>query len=174
MQKIDPQKYGVSRSLELLPALRGCLLRSQVKPTAADLCPPIFLWRRITCQDRLGTHKKETHQTHGVLFRSVTSNPNGLPFRLCGLMHAAWPWSGYYQATPQLWVTAHHTHFVKIGWRYLPVGSGTGLLVRTETHTPLSFQSRLFSALRKCHCQDRLETNKNPIRDNNRECLFLP
>jgi hypothetical protein len=118
--------------------------------------------------------QKETHQTHGVRFRSVTSNPNGLPFRLCGLMHAAWPWSGYYQATPQLWVTAHHTHFVKIGWRYLPVGSGTGLLVRTETHTPLSFQSRLFSALRKCHCQDRLETNKNPIRDNNRECLFLP
>ena len=51
-----------------------------------------------------------------------------LPFRLCGLMHAAWPWSGHYVPTPQLYVSAHTTQFVHVGDRYLSVGNGSGLL----------------------------------------------
>jgi hypothetical protein len=79
VQKID-YIYGVSRSLELLPALRGCLLRSQVKPTAADLCPPIFSWRRITCQDRLGTHKRKLIKHTAFVFAASRPIPTAYRF----------------------------------------------------------------------------------------------
>eukprot|EP00937_MAST-01D_sp_MAST-1D-sp2_P000442 g442.t1 len=51
-----------------------------------------------------------------------------LPYRLCGLMHAAWPWAGHYAPTAQLWAIAHTTQFAQPGWRYLPQGAGSGLL----------------------------------------------
>lgn len=52
-----------------------------------------------------------------------------LPFRLCGLMHAAWPWSGHYTPTPQLFVMAHTTQFVKAdgSFKYLPGTISSGI-----------------------------------------------
>ena len=39
--------------------------------------------------------------------------------------------------TPQLYVSAHTTQFVAIGWRYLPVGSGSGLLNSAGSYVSL-------------------------------------
>ena len=39
--------------------------------------------------------------------------------------------------TPQLFVSAHTTQFVAIGWRYLPVGSGSGLLKSAGSYVSL-------------------------------------
>ena len=60
-----------------------------------------------------------------------------LPFRLCGLMHAAWPWSGHYTATPQLFAMAHTTQFARIGYTYLPKGSGSGALQHGGSYVTL-------------------------------------
>jgi len=47
------------------------------------------------------------------------------------------PRSGHFVPTPQLFVSAHTTQFVAIGWRYLPVGSGSGLLKRAGSYVSL-------------------------------------
>ena len=52
-------------------------------------------------------------------------------------MHAAWPWSGHYVPTPQLYVSAHTTQFVSVGWKYAPVGSGSGLLAKGGSYVTL-------------------------------------
>eukprot|EP01052_Picozoa_sp_SAG31_P026963 SAG31_NODE_2483_length_5627_cov_3.161390_8_plen_622_part_00 len=62
---------------------------------------------------------------------------DALPYRLCGLMHAAWPWSGHYVPTPQLYVSAHTTQFVEVGWKYAAVGNGSGLLAKGGSYVTL-------------------------------------
>ena len=52
-------------------------------------------------------------------------------------MHAAWPWSGHYVPTPQLYVSAHTTQFARVGWKYSPVGSGSGLLAQGGSYVTL-------------------------------------
>jgi hypothetical protein len=41
-----------------------------------------------------------------------------------GLMLAEWPWSGFYEVPPSIWVDAQTTQFAKPGWRYLNSGCG--------------------------------------------------
>jgi len=52
-------------------------------------------------------------------------------------MHAAWPWSGHYVPTPQLYVSAHTTQFASVGWKYAAVGSGSGLLSKGGSYVTL-------------------------------------
>ncbi len=41
-----------------------------------------------------------------------------------GLMLAEWPWSGYYEVPPSIWVDAQTTQFTQPGWRYIDSASG--------------------------------------------------
>ena len=43
-------------------------------------------------------------------------------------MWAEVPWSGHYTVNSPMWVTAHYTQATEPGWRYLPVGAGSGML----------------------------------------------
>uniref|UniRef100_A0A1I8G3D0 galactosylceramidase n=1 Tax=Macrostomum lignano TaxID=282301 RepID=A0A1I8G3D0_9PLAT len=63
-----------------------------------------------------------------IAWNLLTSYYRGFPYSDNSLMSAREPWSGNYQVKPPIWVTAHHTHFSEPGWRYLPVGNGSGLL----------------------------------------------
>jgi hypothetical protein len=46
-----------------------------------------------------------------------------------GLMRAHQPWSGNYEASAPIWMSAHWTQFVTPGWRFLSVpGGGSGFL----------------------------------------------
>lgn len=79
--------------------------------------------------------------TATIAWSLIWSVPTGLPCEGAGLMTAIQPWSGHYSggdgggppaAAPSLngplWTTAQTTQFVAPGWRYLLVGSGSGLL----------------------------------------------
>ena len=39
-------------------------------------------------------------------------------------MLASQPWSGYYYVAKSIWVVAHMTQFVQLGWRFLDRASG--------------------------------------------------
>jgi hypothetical protein len=47
-----------------------------------------------------------------------------LPIGDTGLLLAEWPWSGYYSVGKSIWVNAHTTQFVDIGWKYIDSASG--------------------------------------------------
>ncbi|MGC1377167.1 MAG: hypothetical protein WA821_13130 [Anaerolineales bacterium] len=42
-----------------------------------------------------------------------------------GILVANTPWSGYYQVTPSLWMTAQFTQFAKPGWKFLDTACGS-------------------------------------------------
>jgi len=54
-----------------------------------------------------------------------------------GLMYAFQPWSGFYEVTPPVWTMAHTTQFTEVGWSYLPVGEGAGLLPEGGTYVTI-------------------------------------
>ncbi len=69
----------------------------------------------------------------------IASYYHGLPWYGTALMTAAEPWSGAFDDVNvgMLWATAHTTHFTQPGWRYLPVGSGSGLLAQGGSYVSL-------------------------------------
>ena len=71
--------------------------------------------------------------THGYIDDKITATINWtlvsawydtLPLAGDGLMLASQPWSGYYYVAKSIWVVAHMTQFVQLGWRFLDGASG--------------------------------------------------
>lgn len=60
------------------------------------------------------------------LIQSYPTEGSGMSYQGHGLMWADVPWSGHYTVNSPIWVTAHYTQTSEVGWRYLPVGSGSG------------------------------------------------
>ncbi|KAI0212868.1 Galactocerebrosidase [Lamellibrachia satsuma] len=54
------------------------------------------------------------------------------------LMTANQPWSGHYEVMSPIWMTAHHTQFMEIGWRHLPHGHGAGRLSGNGTYVAVT------------------------------------
>ncbi|XP_046548420.1 galactocerebrosidase-like [Haliotis rubra] len=72
-----------------------------------------------------------------IAWALTTSWYYALPYFDHGLMNAFEPWSGNYEVSSPIWVTAHTTQFTRIGWRYLKHGSGAGKLSRGGSYVAL-------------------------------------
>eukprot|EP00039_Didymoeca_costata_P005498 m.81976 g.81976 ORF g.81976 m.81976 type:complete len:841 (+) comp12845_c0_seq2:72-2594(+) len=71
------------------------------------------------------------------LIQSYPSFGSGMNYNGHGLMWAEVPWSGHYVVNSPIWVSAHYTHFTEIGWKFLPVGQGSGELAQGGTFVTL-------------------------------------
>ena len=65
--------------------------------------------------------------TKTEIWSPITSYYDNLGVPASGLMRATTPWSGYYEVSPAIWVTAHTTQFAQLGWVYLEGGATTTL-----------------------------------------------
>ena len=84
---------------------------------------------------------------------------SGFPYFGNGLMYAFTPWSGFYEAGnlgaagsssngAAIWTNAHTCQFVDIGWKYLAVGAGSGMLAGGGSYVTLvSPDGRHFSLI---------------------------
>lgn len=65
---------------------------------------------------------------------------HGLKWYGTGLMTATEPWSGHYddEHMGMMWATAHTTRFTEVGWTYLAVGSGSGMLSAGGSYVSLT------------------------------------
>ena len=52
-------------------------------------------------------------------------------------MHAFQPWAAWYVVPASIWATAHYTQFSAIGWHYLRVGAGAGMLAQGGSYVTL-------------------------------------
>lgn len=50
---------------------------------------------------------------------AVAAYYSGAKYFPKSLLNAQTPWSGYYEADSGIWTSAHFTHFIKNGWRYI-------------------------------------------------------
>ncbi|WP_438480280.1 hypothetical protein [Oleiharenicola lentus] len=50
---------------------------------------------------------------------ALESNYPNTPFNHKSILAASWPWSGHYEVTNGVWMTAHFTQFAYPGWKYL-------------------------------------------------------
>ena len=77
------------------------------------------------------------NQSLNLAWNLVTSYYEGTAFWPHGLMHAVQPWAAWYVVPASIWATAHYTQFSAIGWHYLRVGAGAGMLAQGGSYVTL-------------------------------------
>lgn len=102
-------------------------------------------WAGAACWGRsLNQNFVRMNQTSTIAWSLIWSvYGNGFPYFGNGLMYAMTPWSGYYEAGDigghsaalgtagngaAIWTNAHVCQFVEVGWKYVAVGAGSGML----------------------------------------------
>src|SRR2546430_2118432 len=122
--------YPECESTAQAKALGKPLWSSEDGPWHADWASAMALARSYNRNYVVGK------MTKTEIWSPVTSYYDNLPVPGSGLMRANTPWSGHYQVSPAIWVTAHTTQFAQPGWKYLD-----GACVRIEGGSVVALKS---------------------------------
>ncbi|KAJ9439144.1 putative galactocerebrosidase [Diplonema papillatum] len=89
-------------------------------------------WARV-----IHSHFVRSGMTASIMWNLIGSYYHGTNWFASSMMTAVQPWSGYWENLEVLWATAHVTQFSKIGWKYLEVGAGSGILPKGGYYTTM-------------------------------------